>query len=124
MIATTPRGAASLIGNAYFCTWINTIAVCEGLVWYIHDKRRETQEMLLRKRQAYLRRQERILEETLKIQHRCEQNNPAVIDGSSEQGETADNPIVDDSPPDPDENEESSDDLLEIQGEYVVPHCQ
>lgn len=82
MIATTPRGAASLIGNAYFCTWINTIAVCEGLVWFIHDKRRETHELLHRKRQAYIRRQERVMEETLEIQQRHDQRH-SMKDGES-----------------------------------------
>jgi hypothetical protein len=85
MIATTPRGAASLIGNAYFCTWINAIAVCEGLVWFIHDKRRETHELLQRKRMAYIRRQEKVMEEALDIQKRLEQKE-AVAETRSAEG--------------------------------------
>jgi hypothetical protein len=79
MIATTPRGAASLIGNAYFCTWINAIAVCEGLVWFIHDKRRETHELLQRKRLAYIRRQDKVMEEALEIQKSLEQKEAVVV---------------------------------------------
>jgi hypothetical protein len=73
LIATTPRGAASLIGNAYFFTWIMTIFVFEGFIWYIHDKRKETHYALKEKEDEYHQRQRKVLEQTRAIQRKHEE---------------------------------------------------
>jgi hypothetical protein len=72
IIATTPGGAASLIGNAYFFTWILVIFVVEGSVWFIHDVRKEQHRMLREKEEEYLKRQRKVLEQTRSIQRRVE----------------------------------------------------
>lgn len=64
MIATPPGGAASLIGNAYFFTWMLVVFVFEGVVWYIHDIRNEQHQELLKKEAEYRSHQRKILDET------------------------------------------------------------
>lgn len=54
-------------------------------MWFIHDKRRETHELLQRKRMAYIRRQEKVMEEALDIQKRLEQKE-AVVETRSAEG--------------------------------------
>lgn len=68
VIATTPRGAASLIGNSYFFTWALTIFVTEGLIWFIHDKRKETHDLLKQKEAEYQKTQKRVLHDTQRQQ--------------------------------------------------------
>jgi len=72
MIATTPGGAASLVGNAYFFTWLLTIFVFEGFIWFIHDKRKETHYALKEKEDEYRNQQMKVLANTLKIQQEYE----------------------------------------------------
>jgi hypothetical protein len=72
LVATTPGGAASLVGNAYFFTWILAIFVFEGLIWFIHDKRRETHQALKEIEKEYFRRQRKVLEQAQKIQEQHE----------------------------------------------------
>ena len=36
LIVTTPGGAASMIGNAYFFTWLLVIFIIETAVWHVH----------------------------------------------------------------------------------------
>ena len=67
MVATTPGGPASLIGNAYFSTWLLVIFVFEGLVWFIHDMRQRIHKSLKEKQEEYRTKQQQILEETKKI---------------------------------------------------------
>lgn len=83
MIATTPRGAASLIGNSYFFTWILTIFVFEGLIWYIHDKRNETHRALKEKEAEYKQQQRQVLERALAIREQSDGGEHAVLEGSS-----------------------------------------
>jgi hypothetical protein len=75
LVATTPGGAASLVGNAYFFTWMLAIFVFEGLIWFIHDKRRETHQVLKEKEKEYHRRQRKVLEQAQKIQEEHEARN-------------------------------------------------
>lgn len=75
MIATTPRVAASLIGNAYFFTWLLTIFVFEGFIWYIHDKRKETHYALKEKEEEYRQKQQKVLEQTKAIQRKHEEEH-------------------------------------------------
>jgi hypothetical protein len=91
MIATTPRGAASLIGNSYFTTWLMSIFVCEGLIWFIHDKRNETYYALKVKEEEYRRRQRRVLEQARAIQQRHEEGDLPPVqepEGRSRSGRT------------------------------------
>lgn len=67
MVATTPGGPASLIGNAYFSTWLLVIFVFEGLVWFIHDMRQRIHKSLKEKQEEYRNKQQQILEDTRKI---------------------------------------------------------
>lgn len=67
MVATTPGGPASLIGNAYFSTWLLVIFVFEGLVWFIHDMRQRIHKSLKEKQDEYRLRQQQIVEETRRI---------------------------------------------------------
>jgi hypothetical protein len=73
MIATTPRGAASLIGNSYFFTWVMSIFVFEGFIWYIHDRRKATYEALKAKQDEYRQRQEQVLQQAKEIQRKHEE---------------------------------------------------
>lgn len=82
MIATTPRGAASLIGNSYFFTWLLTIFVFEGLIWFIHDKRKETHRALKEKEAEYKRQQLKVLEKSREIQEKNEERERAVLEGT------------------------------------------
>lgn len=66
MVATTPGGPASLIGNAYFSTWLLVIFVFEGLVWFIHDMRQRIHKSLKEKQEEYRTKQQQILEEARK----------------------------------------------------------
>ena len=73
MIATTPSGAASLIGNSYFFTWVMSIFVFEGFIWYIHDRRKATYQALKEKQDEYRQRQEQVLQEAKEIQRKYEE---------------------------------------------------
>ena len=73
MIATTPRGAASLIGNSYFFTWVMSIFVFEGFIWYIHDRRKATYQALKEKQDEYRQRQEQVLQQAKEIQRKYEE---------------------------------------------------
>jgi hypothetical protein len=68
MIATTPGGAASLIGNAYYFTWILVIFVFDCFVWYIHDLRKELHLALKEKEHEYKKHQLQVLQEAREIQ--------------------------------------------------------
>jgi hypothetical protein len=82
LIATTPRGAASLIGNSYFFTWLTSIFVFEGLIWYIHDKRKATYHSLKEKQDEYRERQRRVLAQANEIQRKHDE--VVVVDPMSE----------------------------------------
>jgi hypothetical protein len=69
MMATAPGGAASLIGNAYFFTWLLVVFVFEGVVWLIHDLRKEQHLELKKKEAEYKRRQRKVLEKTIALQN-------------------------------------------------------
>jgi len=66
-LATTPGGPASLIGNAYFFTWILVVFVFEGLIWWIHDYRLEIHQQLRKKAKLYKRHQAKVLNKTEEI---------------------------------------------------------
>jgi len=66
-VATTPGGVASLIGNAYFFTWILIVFMFEGLVWWIHDYRLEVHQALREKAHEYRDHQRKVIEKTRTI---------------------------------------------------------
>jgi hypothetical protein len=61
IIATSPGGAASLVGNAYFCTWINTVFVMETFIWFVHDLRKGVHSALQVKEREYQKFQQQVL---------------------------------------------------------------
>jgi hypothetical protein len=70
VFATAPGGQASLVGNAYFFTWLLVIFIFEGLVWYIHDMRMDLHRALKEKEEEYRRRQKQVLEDSKRIQRK------------------------------------------------------
>ena len=80
IIATTPGGAASLIGNAYFFTWLLVVFLFEGIVWFIHDVRQEQHNALEQYAVTYRKRQQKILQRTLAIQRRQQQLDQTTDD--------------------------------------------
>jgi len=64
IVATCPGGGASLVGNAYFFTWITTIFVMETFIWYVHDLRRGVHSALQAKEREYRKRQQEVLEKS------------------------------------------------------------
>lgn len=79
MIATTPQGAASLIGNSYFFTWSMSIFVVEGFIWYIHDRRKATYKALKEKHDEYLRQQQQNQAQASEVQQKKEERENVVL---------------------------------------------
>lgn len=69
IVATTPGGFASLVGNAYFSTWATTVFVLETFLWFIHDWRQGVHTALKEKEWEYRQHQRQVLEETLQKVH-------------------------------------------------------
>ena len=67
IVATTPGGFASLVGNAYFFTWATTVFVMETLLWFIHDYRQAVHTALLQKEREYKRHQQQVLQKSRQI---------------------------------------------------------
>lgn len=87
MVATTPGSPASLVGNAYFSTWLLVIFVFEGLVWYIHDMRKQIHKSLKQKQEEYRMKQQEVVDESKRIQlaassHNEEENTANERSGS------------------------------------------
>jgi hypothetical protein len=68
VVATIPGGAASLIGNAYFFTWILVVFLFEALVCWMHDYRWEIHHALVEKSKEYTNRQQQVLEKAKEAQ--------------------------------------------------------
>jgi hypothetical protein len=64
IVATTPGGFASLVGNAYFWTWGTTVFVMETFLCYIHDFRGGVHKALKEKEKEYKRHQEEVLQQS------------------------------------------------------------
>jgi len=62
IVATTPGGFGSLLGNAYFFTWMTTVMVMETVLWYIHDLRGQVHKAWLASSQEYQHHQEQVLQ--------------------------------------------------------------
>ena len=67
IVATTPGGFASLVGNAYFFTWMTTVFVMETSLWFIHDFRGSVHKALEEKEQEYRRHQQLVLERSRQV---------------------------------------------------------
>jgi hypothetical protein len=61
IVATTPGGFASLVGNAYFWTWATTVFVMETFLWFIHDFRGRVHKALVEKEKEYQKHQQEVL---------------------------------------------------------------
>ena len=64
IIATTPGGAASQVGNAYFFTWACTVFVMETSVWWIHDWRKGIHKEIQQQEEEYRKIQQKVLANT------------------------------------------------------------
>ena len=64
IVATTPGGVASLVGNAYFFTWATTVFVLETAIWWIHDWRKRIHIFLQQQEKEYNDIQEEVLQRT------------------------------------------------------------
>jgi hypothetical protein len=84
VVATTPGGAASLIGNAYFFTWLLVVFLFEALVWWIHDYRLEIHQELQRKQHDYRKKQREVLEKTRRQRQEMEEQEEASSSSDSE----------------------------------------
>lgn len=62
MWVTIPKGAASLIGNAYFSSWLLVIFIAETGVWFVHDLRERIHQSLEQKQLEYREKQLQVLE--------------------------------------------------------------
>jgi len=62
IVATTPGGVASYVGNAYFFTWASTVFVMETSVWWIHDWRKRIHTLILEQEEEYTNIQEQVKE--------------------------------------------------------------
>ena len=65
---TAPDGAASLVGNAYFSSWILVIFVAETGVWFVHDLRERIHQSLERKQMEYREKQRQVVERARALQ--------------------------------------------------------
>lgn len=74
IVATTPGGFASVIGNSYFFTWATTIFVMETAMWFVHDSRAYVHQTLVQKEEEYKQHQQMVLEQTREIQAEAEKS--------------------------------------------------
>lgn len=68
MMATTPGGPASLVGNAYFFSWFLAIFIAETAVWFVHDLRQAIHKSLRERNAEYQEKQRQVLERARTIQ--------------------------------------------------------
>jgi hypothetical protein len=67
IVATTPGGFASHVGNAYFFTWGTTVFVLETFLWFIHDFRGSVYKALQEKEKEYKKHQQEVLQQSRKV---------------------------------------------------------
>ena len=70
IVATTPGGGASFVGNAYFFTWVTTIFVMETFIWFVHDLRKGVHSALQVKEREYHKRQQEVLEKSRALERK------------------------------------------------------
>ena len=80
MVATTPGGIASLVGNAYFFTWATTVFVLETCVWWIHDWRKRIHLILQHQQEEYEKIQEKVQEKSEAALHNEEEEELSVTE--------------------------------------------
>lgn len=64
VVATTPGGAASLVGNSYFLTWMSTVFVMETFIWFVHDLRKGVHSALQVKEREYQKFQTEVVQKS------------------------------------------------------------
>lgn len=64
IVATTPGGAASLVGNSYFLTWMSTVFVMETFIWFVHDLRKGVHSALQVKEREYQKFQTEVVQQS------------------------------------------------------------
>lgn len=84
IVATTPGGVASLVGNSYFFTWATTVFVMETAVWWVHDWRKRIHEQLQEQQDEYLKIQQEVLAKSRQSGESSNVDTNATADGVSE----------------------------------------
>jgi hypothetical protein len=87
MVATTPGGIASLVGNSYFFTWASTVFVMETFVWWIHDWRKRIHLILQHQQEEYEKIQEKVLEKSEAVLQECDDISVTQEEGSDDIGQ-------------------------------------
>jgi hypothetical protein len=67
IVATTPGGVASLVGNTYFFIWATTVFVMETAVWWVHDWRKRIHQQLQVQQDEYRKIQEGVLAKSREV---------------------------------------------------------
>ena len=74
IVATTPGGLASLVGNAYFFVWGTTVFVVDTCVWWIHDWRRRVLTTIQEQEKKYRNIQKDVFERSrMELEEHAEQ---------------------------------------------------
>ena len=103
---TAPDGAASLVGNSYFSSWLLVIFVAETGVWFVHDLRERIHESLEQKQHEYREKQRQVIEKARAIQQHKTESTPQQHESVS--SDHYDQNEFDDS------GDESSEDLVDV----------
>ena len=77
ILATTPGGVASLVGNSYFFTWATTVFVLETGIWWIHDWRKRIHFILQQQEREYETIKAQVLEKTRQQQRALQEAAPS-----------------------------------------------
>jgi hypothetical protein len=108
IVATTPGGFASLVGNAYFFTWMTTVFVMETFLWFIHDFRASVHTALQEKEKEYKRHQQQVLAKSRAIAQEHPQTQAAQEKAPTQSDEDNDDDEVDNDNPSIDLQETAS----------------
>ena len=113
IVATTPGGFASQVGNSYFSTWITTAFVLDTGLWFVHDWRKRVHQSLEEKELEYRRHQQQVLQATLQKLQLHHHHHLHVGGGASSTGEgefDEDEDYMEDEDDDDDDDAPRSDD--------------
>jgi hypothetical protein len=114
IVATTPGGFASLVGNAYFFTWMTTVFVMETFLWFIHDFRASVHTALQEKEKEYKRHQQHVLAKSRAI---AQEHDPQA----QEAQENAPTQSEEDNDNDQEDSDDPSTDLQETISPRPLP---
>lgn len=82
IVATTPGGVASLVGNTYFFIWATTVFVMETAVWWVHDWRKRIHQQLQVQQDEYRKIQEGVLAKSREVTRASESSIATNVEGS------------------------------------------